>query len=342
MQSRDKSIELEPTVNEEKESDDEGTFSVITNLFLDSNDKDKKAKPPLSRIPFNHIGFYEAPALGNRSFNWEAKVLQSKRDLDELKKFFTPEQLSITFSDFQGNTILALMHTSFKANSAIRVARVLHDDRIHILSELAETGSNCSVFSSTEANHYLHMVSIPESVPINIKEIRVDLLGKYEACLPTLKWKQKTYSPVAYKTLHYESNSKKSWKFPAPRIVSFNNNWGEWDLLKKKYCLSCNQIQIPDDGGLIAIFDGMGLKKDFGKSHLLIDKIYRNSYQVGIGLKRVVELCEQSKPNYPMLLLQVDKGSVPIEGAFTKSNIFRLPSAFIPEDQVPCGSLGGR
>ena len=95
---------------------------------------------------------------------------------------------------------------------------------------------------------------------------------------------------------------------------------------------------IPEKGGMLAVIDGAGIPRDYGRSHLVIDKLYKNNQYVGIEIKRIVELCKDVEPNYPMILLQVNKDSLGIEDAFKKSHVFRLSSGFIPEDQVACGN----
>ena len=332
--SAEKVTASEPKADEAKEG---GTLSVITNLFSDPAPSKTKAKAPLSRIPFRHIGFYETPVLGDKSYNWEARVIQSEQELKDLQVFFDSQQLAHNVWELKKGPILALIHTGFKANSAIRISQVKFDEQFHILSEHLETSSSCSILSGSEPKHHLHLISIPATY--SSKQVRVDVLRKYDACLTTLKWEQKKFSPVAYKTIHYESNSKKSWTYPSPRILTLSNNWGEWNLFQNSYCNSCAHLSIPNNKGFIAIVDGKSRTHEYGKIHLTVDKLYRNNHYVGISLKRVVELCEQSKPNAPLLLLQVDHNTLGIDGAFAKSNIFRLPSSFIPEDQVSCGSF---
>ncbi|MFK7823159.1 MAG: hypothetical protein AB8G05_03325 [Oligoflexales bacterium] len=342
MRSRRDAIENPTTLSSEepvaKDSDDEGTLSVITNLFSDSKPVKPKLKPPLSRVPFKHLGFYEAPSVGKKSFKWEAKIIQSEKEIKDLEMFFTSQQLSHKLNNLKEVTILALMHTGSKANSAIRVSQVKFDNQIHILSEILETNSNCSMLSSSDPKHYLHLISIPLKEESLNKKIRVDVLRRHEACLPTLKWEQNKFKRVAYKTLYYEEKSKKSWDHPSPRILTLNNNWGEWNLFQKNYCHSCDQMSLTPNKGYLAIIDGKGASHGYGKSHLIVKKIYKNDHYVGVGLKRIVELCPQNKSNQALLLLEIDNNSLKIDRAFTKSHIFRLPSGFIPEDQITCGS----
>lgn len=336
----EKPLQLKPS--KEDAPKDDSTFSVITNLFLDSSKKESRPKPALSKLPFKHIGFYEAAAMGEQRFKWRAKILQTSRDMDELKQLFPSQQLADSYQDFKGNTIITLLHTSSRTNSAIRISQLKRDDRIHILAELLHTKSNCETLAGPESSHHLHMIAVPANlIPAN-KNIRVDLMRTYEACAPSLPWKQETYMRVPFKQIHYEEQSKKPWDYPSPRILPFTNNWGEWGIFKQNYCNLCDQLGLPGPAnhyGYIAVVEGKAWPQAYGKSHLLIDKLYRNAHHVGLGLKRIVELCEVSEANHPMILLEIDKRSLRNEEAFIKSHSFRLPSAFIPEDHVACGSF---